>query len=49
MVGGRNRHGRSLLDSVETVGCLRADSDTLLGFEGLVISSAEAVGMREAS
>ena len=50
MVGGRNRHAaRSPVDSVGTVGCLRADSDTLLGFEGLVISSAEAVEMREAS
>ena len=49
MVGGRNRLARSPVDSVGTVGCLRAGSDTLLGSEGLAISSAEAVGMREAS
>ena len=49
MVGGQNRRDRLTVDSVGTVGCLRADSDTLLGSEGPAISSAEAVGMREAS
>ena len=49
MVGGRNRLARSPVDSVGTDGCLRADSDTSLGFEGPAISSAEAVEMREAS